>query len=83
MIIHVRVFHDDGTEQLGNCDGQMITDKYKTYAGFRKYVIMAKGTILNNTVLKLKKKVVVERLNRVYQQEPGMVLEIFNDKQEV
>ena len=77
MIIHVRVFYNDGIEKLGNMDGQIITERYKTYAGFRKNVLMDSNSIINKTIKK-GYKVIVERLNSKYQSQDGMILEIFN-----
>ena len=77
MIIHVRVFYNDGIEKLGNMDGQMIIERYKTYAGFKKYVLMNKNSIINKTIKK-GYKVIIERLNSKYQSQDGVILEVFN-----
>ena len=77
MIIHVRVFYNDGMEKLGNMDGQMITEQYKTYAGFKRYALMNKNSIINKTIKK-GYKVIIERLNSKYQSQDGVILEVFN-----
>lgn len=77
MIIHVRVFYNDGIEKLGNTDGQIITERYNTYAGFKKYVLMNKNSIINKTI-KNGYKVVVEKLNTKYQMQGGIILDVFN-----
>ena len=77
MIIHVRVFYNDGVEKLGNMDGQMLIENYKTYAGFKKYVLMNEKSIINKTIKK-GYKVIVERLNSKYQSQDGAILEVLN-----
>lgn len=77
MIIHARVFYNDGVEKLGNMDGQILTENYKTYAGFKKYVLMNKNSIINKTIKK-GYKVIIEKLNSKYQNQDGVILEVFN-----